>query len=68
MAASVDIEKVSKPLPVVGVVQMTTGNDKEANWLQGKALVEKACRLGAQVKKSHGFLMEMQSMLIMKQP
>ena len=49
MAAAVNIEQISKPLPVVGVVQMTTGNDKEANFLQGKALVERASRLGAQV-------------------
>ena len=50
MAAAVNVEHISKPLPVVGVIQMTTGNDKEANWLQGKALVERANRLGAQVR------------------
>ncbi len=52
---SVSPEKISTPLPVAGVVQMTTSNDKESNWLQGKALVEKACSLGAQVFFSFEF-------------
>ncbi len=41
--------QIVKAHPVVGVVQMTTNNDVEANWLQGKALVERASRLGAKV-------------------
>ncbi len=49
MSSSLNKADVTQPLPVVGVVQMTTGADKEANWQQGKTLVERACKLGAQM-------------------
>ncbi len=46
---SSSVEGPAQSFPMVGVVQMTTGSDKESNWQQGKNLVERASRLGAQV-------------------
>ena len=42
---------LSQPKPLVGVVQMTSVPDKDANFEQGCSLIKKAVSRGAQVSK-----------------